>query len=482
MLRHRARAGVARGRRALRPFVLALAAVALGVTACNDPLEFKDPDFVRPEDLQGAEAVPTLIGRAVGEFALAFTGAPIGGGGTEGIALASGLIADEYRVSGTFPTRQEYDRRGPIQEENATLTGVYNRLQRARVAAEEAAEAITAIGGDPSRVLNFAGWTYVFFGENYCQGVPFSKANPDGTFEFGQPEDRNQVFQRALDRFNAALATAGGAQEDIANLGIARVLLNQGNFAGAAAQVASVDDDFYATIDHSINSGRQENGIWTMMAVVERWTVADGDGGTGLPFIDQDPVADGTQVDPRTPARRAGGNDLGFDRQTPQWDLFKFGNNARDKQSVLTSGIEARLIEAEYALNDGRPGDWLTILNDLRDDVALLLRQDQKDALRDLFGISEDSLKNSLPDLSDPGTLAGRVDLHFRERAFWLFGQGTRLGDLRRLIRQYGRDAETVFPTGAYFKGGVYGTAIMFPVPFDERNNPNFNGCLSSLP
>lgn len=54
----------------------------------------------------------------------------------------------------------------------------------------------------------------------------------------------------------------------------------------------------------------------------------------------------------------------------------------------------------------------------------------------------------------DPGDAYGRENLTFCERAFWMFGTGHRLGDLRRLIRQYGRTAETIFPTGAYPKGG----------------------------
>ena len=77
-----------------------------------------------------------------------------------------------------------------------------------------------------------------------------------------------------------------------------------------------------------------------------------------------------------------------------------------------------------------------------------------------------------------PGSAAGREDLHFRERAFWLYSTGHRLGDLRRLIRQYGRGAETVFPTGAYFKGGLYGTDVNLPIPQEEENNANFTACL----
>ena len=48
-----------------------------------------------------------------------------------------------------------------------------------------------------------------------------------------------------------------------------------------------------------------------------------------------------------------------------------------------------------------------------------------------------------------------------------------RVGDLRRLIRQHGRAPESVFPTGAWHKGGNYGTDVTIPVPQAEENNPN---------
>jgi hypothetical protein len=46
---------------------------------------------------------------------------------------------------------------------------------------------------------------------------------------------------------------------------------------------------------------------------------------------------------------------------------------------------------------------------------------------------------------------------------------------MRRLIRQYGRDVNTVFPNGPYFKGGLYGTDVNVPVPFQEQNNPQYD-------
>ena len=56
------------------------------------------------------------------------------------------------------------------------------------------------------------------------------------------------------------------------------------------------------------------------------------------------------------------------------------------------------------------------------------------------------------------------------------------MGDLRRLIRQYGRNSESIFPTGAWFKGGVYGSDVNFPVPFSENNNPSFTACTDRAP
>jgi hypothetical protein len=80
----------------------------------------------------------------------------------------------------------------------------------------------------------------------------------------------------------------------------------------------------------------------------------------------------------------------------------------------------------------------------------------------------------SLPPLTLQPTAAAQVDQLFKERAYWLFLTSHRLGDMRRLIRQYGRGSETIFPTGAYFKGGTFGTDVNSPVPQREQNNPNY--------
>jgi hypothetical protein len=89
----------------------------------------------------------------------------------------------------------------------------------------------------------------------------------------------------------------------------------------------------------------------------------------------------------------------------------------------------------------------------------------------DVAGGASDPLPATL---ADPGTAAAREDLLFRERAFWLFATAHRLGDMRRLVRQYGRAPATVFPSGSYSSNGrlsVYGTDVDFPIPIQEGNN-----------
>jgi len=107
------------------------------------------------------------------------------------------------------------------------------------------------------------------------------------------------------------------------------------------------------------------------------------------------------------------------------------------------------MVEAEAQQAAGSPTTALATLNAARATVA------------------------GLTPLTDPGTATAEVDQIFRERAFWMFGTGHRLGDMRRLIRQYQRSADTVFPIGPWHKGGNYGSDVNIPVPQAELNNPN---------
>jgi hypothetical protein len=67
----------------------------------------------------------------------------------------------------------------------------------------------------------------------------------------------------------------------------------------------------------------------------------------------------------------------------------------------------------------------------------------------------------------------------FKERAYDLWLTSHRLGDLRRLVRQYDLSPSTVFPSGEYAKGGSYGTDMNFPIPVDAQFNPLGLACFN---
>jgi hypothetical protein len=130
----------------------------------------------------------------------------------------------------------------------------------------------------------------------------------------------------------------------------------------------------------------------------------------------------------------------------------------------MATGVDARLVEAEAKLNANDITGMMTILNALRT------------APQKLGPLQVPAMTA----LTAPATQGAAVDLFFREKAFWQFGRGNRLGDLRRLIRQYGRTQDTVFPVGKFHKpgGASYGTDVNLPVTDNELQNPNFKGCL----
>lgn len=453
---------------------LGVGVLMLPLAGCTDEiLDVTDPDIADPGSFTDETALPAIRAGAQGDFALAY----VGSSGTEGQILTAGLLSDEWFHSGTFPTRAEVDIRR-IDTNNGTLQGITRNLYRARAAAEAAIGNFAEFGAGTvgeAEVLNLAGFTYVYFGENYCSGVPFSELNEDGTFTFGGQETTTEIFERALARADAAIASATTAanatQLNAAKVLRARTLVNLERYAEAAAAVADVPTSFSYDVLRSENTGFEQNGVYVFNVIVERWSVPDEEGGNGLPYrthrVFSPTSADSARQDPRTPWRRTPANDAGFDRSTPQYDNLKYP--ARAAPVPVANGIEARLIEAEAALAAGDVATLLTKLNEARVQAARSVPTTAPSAAATIPALTAADI---------PADRAGQVDLLFAERAYDLWLTSHRLGDLRRLIRQYGRTEDQVFPVGQYHKnvlGGVYGTDVNLPISIDERNNPEFS-------
>jgi len=431
----------------------AMVLVALLAAACTELLDVKTPDIINSGAVNNPDGAIAAYTGAVGDFSFANDG---DNGGTEGQILVSGVMADEYTDVETFPTRIEYDSRA-INETNGTLNAVFFNLQKARVALEGAASALQQFAPTPTsrvgEVLALSGFTYVYFAENYCSAVPFSERLPDGSIQYGIPQTTTQILDRAIARFDSALgATTDARVRGLASVGKARALLDKGQFAAAAAATVGVLDTFKYQTFHSQATNRQWNGVFVFNNQAPlgtaRFGVADVEGTNGLNFRGA--------ADPRVVTVK---NGKGFDNLSDLYVLSKYASAISPVN--VADGREARLIRAEAALNGATSSAVVDTLN----------------AIRAASGLA-------LPALVDPGNDPARADLLFRERAFWLFGTGHRLGDLRRLARApYSRAVNTIYPIGVYVHANtVYGANTELPVPFSERNNPNYTGCDFNTP
>lgn len=449
---------------------VALIAGSVLLAGCDvdDLLNVEDPDTVTPGTLDDPAVLSTVVAGARSEFVNAYSSG-------ESYVSVTALLSDEYRAAGTFSTRNATDRRDQqtIQQGN-TSDGTYINLHQARFALGDAAVRVEGFEGtsDPrfAELKALEAMTLVMLGEAYCSSAPVSTALPDGTSEFGSPQSSAQTLNDAI----AIADEAGGG--NLAAIVKGRALLNLGQASDAAAAVASVPTDFVYYAQHSVEGN--QNGVWTL-GDQRRYSIPEAEGQNGLPFrsVGTQFDADQTTVlvpgDPRQPwfLDARGGFEDGRDAASTLRYV------ARDAELPVGTGIEARLIEAEAAMMSS-PGEMMSILNDLRAGVVANL------AILAPGYTPEPGA--SLAPLTDPGTADGRRDLLFRERGLWLFMTGHRLGDLRRLVAHYGLPVNEVYPMGVYYKDDgsgtdVYAGDVVFPVEFDEGNNPNYDLALCDV-
>jgi hypothetical protein len=399
---------------------------------CSDLTTVQAPNVTQPGDLANPGGALVRYNGAYADFSLGFVLQ----------AGESGLISDELTSANgpSFPDDQR------VLPEGLTPYP-FSALSTARVNALLAAQALERYApSPPSRVgemFALIGYIETVFAENLCSGVPLSSI-VGSQVVYGTPLTRDELLGQALADFDSAThyGIDSARVAGLALTGRGRALLDLARFSEAAAAVSSVPTNyvyqalFLGTQDH-------QNFIYANVAQGLDETVSNKEGINGLDFV--------SAQDPRVPTVVAG---TGLDGVTQVQSFVPY--SSATAPVIVASGIEARLIQAEAALQAGDAVGWIDTLNTLRTRVP------------------------GLAPLSDPGTTAQRVDLQFRERAFWLFLSGHRQGDMRRLIRQYGRGTESVFPTGPWVAGLLYGTDVTFPT--GEQFNPNYTACLDRNP
>jgi hypothetical protein len=421
--------------------------------------------------------------------------------GSRDLVELTGMMTDELEYSGapfTAALEANYDARitapssGPYQEFGDVA---WKNLLQARSSLLASVPGLVAYEPSAGRskigeAYALTGYAELLIAESFCAGTPLTDVAPGGVVHYGMPLTTDSILRVAIAHFDSAAAESHGdaTMRALAAVGKARALLDEGQFADAAAAVQAVPTSF---VYNGVLAAQQQTGA--SLAQTNFWAsalldptsdhgfaIGDHDGGNGLDFV--------SAHDPRLVLDSIG---IIYHTTAPWYLPHKF--TLDDADVPLATGIEARLIEAEAALQGNSLTQWLSALNVLRNAGCTVSGSDTTCALG--TGV-ETGQTVGLPDLADPGTDSSRVSLLFRERAFWLFGTGTRLGDLRRLVRQYGRDQARVFPSGPYAALHPdqtsapitsFGSDVTLTLPTPRglvqngisETNPNYKGCIS---
>ena len=409
---------------ARRGMLTAAAAVVLStVTACDGLLDVEMPGAVAEADLNNPALAVPLFNSGLGAFECAY-----------GNYVATvGVLTEEYIVSSGWLNDNIWGWRGIetrsapgncSNNRNASGFGAYTPLHEARYIIESTIDRISAF--DAAAVPNrdqmvatlyaYAGYTYTLLGEGFCEMA----------IDQGPLMQPIEVLQAAEAHFTEAITRSGSTLDAdirlLALLGRARVRLDLGDNAGAAADAALIPAGWRYVADYSTLQGNRENRVYNVTVRNSFLSVAPA-------YRD---LTVGTEPDPRVPVLNTGA--FGHDGTTPHWRQQKYPT--ADAPIAIASWEEARLIVAE-ALGGAQA---IAAIDELR-------------AAQGIAPLVNPDAGNMLPVILE-------------ERRRQLFSEGHRLNDMLR--------HSIPFPTGTNHKGQTYGPTTCLYLPDQERdNNPN---------
>jgi hypothetical protein len=363
--------------------------------------------------------------------------------------VGSALFTDELSVAISSAANLDFDRRsfapsGPYGTGGCAgnqQPPIYTTLSTARGSADTVlaklktwTDAEMPTGVNRTRLIGqaaaWAGYSLVLLGEGMCSAA----------INIGPELAPAQLFAEAKLRFDEAVAAATTANDaatvNLATLGRARALLNQGQAAAAGTDAAKIPAGFVANTSNDATNTRRQN--YSFLSINQS------------SFSTVDPSFRGLTLstgaaDPRVAVTDAGRNGTVSGTRIFTPDKYPaFGS-----VMPIARYAEAQLIVAEARVAAGDLAGAATAINNARN-----------------------SGRSNMPQYSATGQTAAQVLTQIvEERRRELFLEGHRLGDLRRLNLPVLPAAGSAFP---YTANTTYDPKSCFPLPDVERiNNPN---------
>ena len=409
--------------------VLVCASLVLSVS-CRDALQVELPGRIPSGLLDDPATAPTLTASVVADFECAFSNYV-----NSTVTLSDQFLGASGNLNAkNWGTKKIYeDDFGNERTKCDGSYGAYTPLQTARFQANDIgarlagwtdAQAKVSLAPLRARVAAFGAYAYTLLGEGFC-AMRFDLEK--------QIHTPQEVLATAEAKFDTALTlvtamTAGDARDSLLNLvhvGRARVRLDRGDRAGAAADAALVTPGFEFFVTRSVDADTRWNDAWYAIAELGNSSVDP-----QYRHLKVDTVPDPrVQVD-SGPA--VGLPQKSFDGVT---DLYVVTNKnfSRADPMRLASSIESELIRAEASLGATAVG----IINARRTQLGL----------------------PSYTGPTDSASVTALI-LDERNREFFMEG-GQRYNDLLRY--------NIPWKVGNDQNGNPYGTTTCMPLPLHER-------------
>ncbi len=450
-----------------RPLVAAFLSVTL-LSGCSDITDASLPDgVIGPSTYNNRQGALRLTQAALSELSTA----------VREYITSSGLMADELVAND--PGQVQFDRRELVTRDIPHIVRSYSRLARGIVS--------KYVEGETSswraKLFMYEAYAEIITADGWCSGVPLSTLDFEGDWTYKRGSSTDEIYNSAISHLDSAHLLADGDDSLKAAVSVlkGRALVALGRYAEASEAVQSVGNDFRYDMKIAFDFGTGGNYSQTPKYefFVANVSISDNEGGNGLPYR--------TSNDPRAKSTLLRSKGIG-DEASKLNSFFpvKYFTTSDSSNFVIASGIEAILIRAEAALNRNSSSQLMDLLNTLRTDssftVDTLVQSGGEIKVDTVWNAGMGGVNGLRPFSAMPSSVEDQRKLLFSERAYWLFLTGTRQGDLRRLIRKYKLDSETVYPTGIYrdmngVSNGMYENATSFSIPVGELANPLFEGC-----